>query len=135
MSETMPSTIRQATSALEQACQLLDIPGKQSFQESYPYLETAAEALQALCFSLSREARGRKASEEDDTLLGNMFRKGTLRREVAGIRQRVLKTKALVEGVATYYDGWMRMLGVTAGGYTRAGSASLSARGSLSTAG
>ena len=135
MSETMRSTIRQAASAVEQACELLDIPGKQSFQESYPYLETAAEALQALCFSLAREARGHKASEEDDTLLVNMLRQGTLRREVAGIRQRVLKTKALVEGVATYYDGWMRVLGVMAGGYTRAGSTALLAKGSICMAG
>ena len=132
----MRTAIQQATSALEQACKLLDVPGKQSFQESYPYLETSAEALQALCFALEREARGRKASEEHDNMAGNMLGDGTLRKELAGLRQRVLKTKALVEGVATHYDGWMRMLGVMAGGYTRAGSAaSLLAKGSLSTAG
>jgi hypothetical protein len=85
-------------------------PAPDELERSLPALAEAVACLR----SAEQELRSGLTSGGDGEIRAVAVEANSLRESLAVVRR-------VVAGSAAFYDGWLRMLGAAAGGYTRAG--------------
>jgi len=99
------SSLRTARNHVSPLCAALAAPTPQSIYECLPGLAEAAECLARAQTEIAQSRGG-----------GHVF-------EIYALKRELGKARKLIEQGAVFYQGWARMLGAAASGYTASGEA------------